>query len=311
MNNIVKGVNDKMYIRGPSKQAIVSKTESKYQNTVKFAIANEFLTISATIGIDEAMPTGVFQVGDVFRVDSGVLAGNTYIIMTVTSDGAFTQSFIIAPNPDIQANGVNTFSRIRTSGGIFNYVITIAQGLYDVASLNQAIARQLELADAQISPDSLISLSADEATQKTIIRFNYPSTTVNFTPLDTFRDILGFNSAVYPITDLPPVPVTAPNAAAFNQINYFLIHTDLVNSGIRFNNSYNQTLTQVLITAPAGRQIVSTPYNPAKVNADELAGVLRTNLKFWLTDDKNRLVNTNSETWSCRILITYLISTLN
>ena len=42
MNNIVKGVNDKMYIRGPSKAAIVSKTELKYQNTVKFSIANEF-----------------------------------------------------------------------------------------------------------------------------------------------------------------------------------------------------------------------------------------------------------------------------
>ena len=118
---------------------------SWYQNTVKFAIANEFLTISATIGIDDPMPTGVFQVGDVFRVDSGVLAGNTYIIMTVTSDGTFTQSFIIAPNPDIQANGVNTFSRIRTSGGIFDYVITIAQGLYDVASLNQAIARAIRV----------------------------------------------------------------------------------------------------------------------------------------------------------------------
>ncbi len=162
------------------------------------------------------------------------------------------------------------------------------------------------MADAQISPDSLISLSAEEATQKTILRFNYPSTTVDFTPLDTFRDILGFNSAVYPLIEIPPVPIMAPNLAAFNQINYFLIHTDLVNSGIRFNNSYNQTLAQVLINVPAGRQIVSTPFNPAKVNADELTGVLRTNLKFWLTDDKNKLVNTNGETWSCRILITYL-----
>ena len=103
---------------------------------------------------------------------SGVLAGNAYTITTVTSDGAFTQSFIITPDPDIQANGVNTFPRIRSSGGIFDYVITIPQGLYDVSSLNQAIARQLELAGAQISPDSLTSLSVDEATQKTVLRFN-------------------------------------------------------------------------------------------------------------------------------------------
>ena len=114
-------------------------------NTVKFAIANEFLTISAVNGIDNLMPTGVFQVGDVFRVDSGSLAGNAYTISAVTSDGECTQAFIITPDPDIQANGVNTFSRIRTSGGIFDYVITIAQGLYDVASLNQAIARAIRV----------------------------------------------------------------------------------------------------------------------------------------------------------------------
>ena len=306
INNIKEGVNDKMYITGPTKAAIVSNTELGYENTVKFSIANEFLTITAVIGVDSPMPTGIFQVGDVFRVDSGVLAGNSYTITAVTSDGEFTQSFVISPDPDIQANGVNTFSRIRSNGDIFDFVITIPQGLYDVSSLNNAIARQLELADAQISPDSLISLSADEATQKTILRFNYSDTTVDFTKSDTFREILGFNSAVYPLIETTPVPIIAPNLAAFNQVNYFLIHSDLVNSGIRFNNSYNQTLAQVLITVPAGRQIVSTPFNPAKVNADELAGVLRTTMKFWLTDDRNRLVNTNGETWGCRILITYL-----
>ena len=306
VSNIIGGVNDKMYITGQSKAAIVSKTELGYANTVKFQIANEFLTITAVIGVDSPMPTGIFQVGDVFRVDSGVLAGNSYTITTVTSDGAFTQSFIISPDPDIQADGVNTFSRIRSSGGIFDFVITIPQGLYDLSGLNQAIARELEMAGAQISPEPLISLSADDATQKVEMRFNYANTTVDFTQSNTFREILGFNSAVYPLVETTPATILAPNLASFNQINYFLIHSDLVNSGIRFNNSYNQTISQVLITSPPGSQIVSTPFNPAKVNADELAGALRTNMRFWLTDDKNRLVNTNGETWGCRILITYL-----
>jgi hypothetical protein len=80
----------------------------------------------------------------------------------------------------------------------------------------------------------------------------------------------------------------------------------LTNKGIRFNNNYNQTLAQVLIDVPAGSQIVSKPYNAARINAQELAGTKRTNLRFWLTDDQNRRINTNNEYWSARIVIHWL-----
>ena len=80
----------------------------------------------------------------------------------------------------------------------------------------------------------------------------------------------------------------------------------MTNKGIRFNNNYNQTIGQVLIDVPSGSQIVSKPFNPARVNAPELAGTTRTNLRFWLTDDEDRRVNTNNEYWSARIVIHYL-----
>ena len=79
-----------------------------------------------------------------------------------------------------------------------------------------------------------------------------------------------------------------------------------MNKGIRFNNSYNQTVAQVLIDVAPGSQIVSTPFNPAKCNAQELAGSKRTNLRFWLTDDKQRNVNTNGEYFTARIVIHYM-----
>lgn len=197
-----------------------------------------------------------------------------------------------------------------TTGSVTSFIITIDQGLYDLSGLNQAIQRELENAGAKIedagNPLPLINLSPDDATQKVEIRFNYTNVSIDFTPTDTPRDILGFNSQVYGPFVSAPYNLVAPNVAAFNQVNYFLIHSDLTNKGIRFNNEYNQTVAQVLIDVSPGSQITSKPFNPAKINVAELTGTSRTSLRFWLTDDKNRRVNTNGEYWSARIVIHYL-----
>ena len=185
-----------------------------------------------------------------------------------------------------------------------NYVLTIPQGLYDLAGINEAIARELEADNAKIDPEPLLTLSPDEATQKVQLRFNYATVTIDFTPNDTPRDILGFDAQLY--TPVPDNPLLAPNVAGFNTVNYFLIHSDLTNKGIRFNNNYNQTIGQVLIDVSPGSQIVSKPFNPARINAQELSGSNRTNLRFWLTDDEDRRVNTNGEYWTARIVIHYL-----
>ena len=191
-------------------------------------------------------------------------------------------------------------------GILQNFVITIPTGLYDLSGLNQSIARELEIAGAKSDPSPLITLSPDEPTQRVSMRLNYNDVSVDFRNTDTFREILGFNSLLYgPYVN--PIDVLAPNVAEFNQINYFLIHSDLTTRGIRFNNNYTQSIAQVLIDTPPGSQIVSKPFNPAKVNCQELAGVRRSSIRIWLTDDRNRRVNTNSETYSCRIVISYLI----
>jgi hypothetical protein len=195
-------------------------------------------------------------------------------------------------------------------GGTQLFIITIPQGLYDLSGLNQAILAELEAAGARTldgggNPLSLINLAADDATQKVRLRFNYTNVYVDFQPNDTPREILGFDAEQYGPYLGAPLSILAPNTAAFNQVNYFLIHSDLVNKGIRFNNTYNQTIAQVLINVAPGSQIVSTPFNPARCNGQELAGSKRTNLRFWLTDDKQRPVNTNGEFYTCRIVIHY------
>lgn len=192
-------------------------------------------------------------------------------------------------------------------GGIFTaYIVTIPQGLYDLAGLSQAILRDLENQGAKISPTPLISLAPDEPTQRVEIRFNYADVVIDFTQPDTPRELLGFDDLIYGPYVGAPISILAPNIASFNQVNYFLLHSDLVSKGIRFNNSYNQTISQVLIDVSPGSQIVSKPFNPARCNAQELAGAKRSNLRIWLTDDRDRAINTNNEYFSARIVIHYL-----
>jgi hypothetical protein len=191
------------------------------------------------------------------------------------------------------------------------YVVTIPQGLYDLTGINNAVASALEALgartlDALGNPVPLVSFSPDAATQKVVMRLNYSNVTVTFVS-DSPWELMGFDMTGYGPDAGAPVNLLAPNVADFNQVNFFLLHSDLINKGIRINNNYSQTVAQVLINVSPGSQIVSTPFHPAKSNAQTLAGAKRTLMKFWLTDDKQRSINTNHEHWSARIVIDYQI----
>lgn len=309
--NILTGVNDKMYITGTS--ALVSTTDkltlgfpalSAYSMTI-ISLVPDLSTLS--IGnIGGGMPIGVFQVGDMFQPTTGVNTGVLYTIIGISNDTAISKTYTITGL--LESNILSTtgnFNRVRTNIET-NYIITIPQGLYDLSGLQSTILRDLENQGAIIDPDPLILFSPDEATQKVEIRFNYPNVSIDFTQPDTPREILGFNSAIYGAYPNAPITILAPNVAGFNTVNSLLIHSDLTSRGIRFNNDYNQTITQVLIDVSPGSQIVSKPFNPPRIPLTELVNAKRTNIRFWLTDDKNRRVNTNGEYWSVRMVIRYL-----
>lgn len=205
--------------------------------------------------------------------------------------------------PNIILDENDTFSLDDGLGG-GPYVVQIPQGLYDVSGLQQSIESALVTAG---SAPGQFTLIADNATQKIIMRLNATGVTVDFTVADTFHVILGFLATdVLGPTIVAQTDFTATNVAAFNTIDFFLIHSDIVPQGIRINSSYNQTIAQVLIDTPPGTQIVSRPFNPPKSEAQNLIGALRRRLKFWLTSqDGITLVNTNNENWSARVIITY------
>ena len=217
----------------------------------------------------------------------------------------------VVPNViDSQNDTFYVFGDRADGGAAQLFTVKIEQGLYDLTGLNNSLQTGLEKAGAKVldgtAPKPLIQLAPDDATQKVLIRFNYTNVYVDFQPTNTLREILGFNATqVGPFVGAP-VNELAPNVASFNTVNYFLIASDLVQKGIRFNNRYNQIVSQVLINVSPGSQIISTPFNPAKVPSNELAGSKRTVLRFRLTDDKLRPVNTNKEYFTARVVIRYM-----
>ena len=264
--------------------------------------------ISMLVSSDpSAGATNISPDGSTFNIVLDEALSIPYNAINVTVEVEQSTVWWVIPNIITGINDKLFITCPNTADVLTNYTVTITQGLYDLNSLNTSIQRELETQGAKIDPEPVVSFSPDSATQRVSMRFAYVSTSVDFSQPQTFRIILGFDPIIYQNLLVAPFSILAPNIAAFNQVNYFLIHSDLCNRGIRFNGTYNQTLSQVLIDVPPGSQIVYAPFNPAVVNCQELAGIKRTRLKFWLTDDKDRLVNTNTEFWSARLTIKYLI----
>lgn len=269
--------------------------------------------ISFIVTSDESQgATNKSEAGDYFEIqlDDALKIPNSAINTTIRVESS-TIWWVV---PNIITGENDTFYIFGDSDDLVPvpqlYTVVIPQGLYDLTGLNQAVLNGLENQGARTDNSGetlpLVTFTADDATQKVILRLNYPNAYVDFQPANTARDILGFDAQQVGPNISAPVNILADNPAEFNTVNYFLIHSDLVNQGIRYNNQYNQTIAQVLIDVSPGSQIVSTPFNPAKSNAQALAGTARTNLRFWLTDDQQRAVNTNSENWSARIVIEYM-----
>ena len=256
--------------------------------------------------------TNVNQAGNAFEIqlDQSIEIPKEALNVNVSVEEATV--WWVIPNVITGENDTFYIFGDLEAGGTQLFTIVIEQGLYDLTGLNNSLQSGLEQAGARTldgagNPLPLVSLSPDEATQKVLLRLNYTNVYVDFQPPNTLREILGFNALQYGPLAGAPENILAPNIAEFNQVNYFLIASDLVQKGIRFNNRYNQVIAQVLINVAPGSQIISTPFNPAKSDAQELAGSKRSVIRFRLTDDKLRPVNTNGEYWTARVVIRYLM----
>lgn len=219
-------------------------------------------------------------------------------VLYVTS----SQVWNVVPNV---LTGVNDQFYIEISA--VNYVATIPQGLYDLDTLEQAIERDLE---NQGAPTGTFSFLPDDPTQKVVIRINVADVQIDFTQADTPRDLLGFNSQLLP-PGAPSVGIEsflADNEAAFNNIDYFLIHSNLCSEGIMVNGFFDQIICKVDIgDTPPGSLITNQYRIPVKCQCDFLIGASRKRWTVWLTDQDNARVNTQNENFAAQIIIEYEI----
>ena len=183
------------------------------------------------------------------------------------------------------------------------YVIEVPQGLYSDSLLAQTLSLLFE---QESLPIDLISFIADIATQKILIRYNYADTQIDFTPADTFRDILGFDARLS-----PPTPSTlgeldsADNEAGFNTVNSFLITAEnLVRDGIPIGATAINILAEVPIIAPPNSLINYEPNNLTFIQSDHLIGSQIFDFTFRILNEKAQPIKM-IEDWSFSVVVRY------
>jgi hypothetical protein len=202
--------------------------------------------------------------------------------------------------PNISANlGNNKFYFSTVEPAVWQN-FTIPDGLYSVSSLNSLISR--ELVNLGEDGDAIV-LSGDESTQKSIFTFKAIDTSIDFTQADTPRLILGFNSAIVGPSVSAGQSISGDTVAAFNVVNSFLLHSNIVNNGIPTNDTGANTIASVPIDVAPGSQITFQPRNPVATDASNLTGKMMNRFTVWLTSQSNIKVDTFNETYQAQIVI--------
>jgi len=203
--------------------------------------------------------------------------------------------------PNVITSSNDAFS--IDDGVLGPYTFQLAQGLYDLSSLDSAINVGIVNAGG---PANLITLLADTATQKVIIQVNLIGTTVlNTVANSVMVSLCGFAAADIGPTVANPEFFTATNQATLNQVNSVLVHTDLIDGGMRLNNTYDQIIANSPLNDYPGSLIYYQPYRPPKIDASNLIGAKRSTFKIWLTDENRNTINTGGEDFQIRFAITW------
>lgn len=203
------------------------------------------------------------------------------------------------PNISIALDN-NTFAFFD---GTVNQSITIPNGLYDLPQLASSIAILIDNIPATIPSANLFDFFGDGSTQRVIITFKSAGLSIDWNA-STLRTILGFRTTS-PTTAPINGSIAGEDTAKFNQINSYLIHTDLIHTGIPVNSIDTAVISNVFIDVTPGSLINYTPQIIPTANGNELIGSVRSTIVSYITDQKGRRVDTNGEVWNYTLMITY------
>ena len=214
--------------------------------------------------------------------------------------------------PNIKT-GINDTIRILytdSSANDYEFNLTIPQGLYLYQELSNEIGVQLinEIGYPESNP--LIELIGNDPQQKILIKYNYANVRVDLSGNTTFRDLIGFDSGLYPDSGPSSSGNTfdiGQNVARFNTIEYIILSCDLVDNGINLNDQYEFYIARIPITTSIGQQQIYQPNNEDKLNASNLIGKKLSRTRVRLLDQNGLDISTNSENFSSHIIIEYTL----
>ena len=181
--------------------------------------------------------------------------------------------------------------------------ITIPDGQYSLSALNDYLGQQFL---TQPLAEDFIQIASDEPTQKSILVFSTSSARVDFTLVDSCRDVLGFNPRIVLSTAINDIELS-DNVARFNRVNSYLIKTNLIGNGIPINSKTNGIIASIPITSAPGSLIVYSPAHPIQADASSLVGGSTNYFTFSLLDQQERAVSTNGESYSFVVVIRYYL----
>ena len=201
-------------------------------------------------------------------------------------------------SPNIAADFKNNVFQFTTSNVASPGVNTliIPDGLYSLDGLGAYLSTQFTNLGL---PSNLITLTGDDATQKTVLTFLEAGDQVDFTVPGSCREILGFNARLAPtVGQQAGWSEFSDNSAAFNRVNSYVIRSNIVSDGLPINNVAAGVIATIPIDQAPGSQINYQPQNPIAIDCRELIGASKLNFSFQLADQLLRPTPTAGELWS-------------
>jgi hypothetical protein len=196
----------------------------------------------------------------------------------------------------------------------FLITITLPKGLYGLSNINDTISELIQTVvlpnSERLSATSII-LTGDSPTQKVKVQFESSFlrlvTESSLEYPNNIASTLGFTTG----EDIGPSTFegqrfTADSIASLNKINRYLIHSDLIRSGLTLNGKRLSIMTEVQINVQPSKLITFRPGIPYKLDGSHLTNGVHDLLTFWITNEKNEYVDM-SEDWSFSLQISYLI----
>lgn len=190
------------------------------------------------------------------------------------------------------------------------YLITIPQGNYGVSDINSYLNAYLKSQDSSL--DNIFTMAADVPSDKVIITSN--DTAFEEFNVTTNARTTAFGTLIGWTSDQSFTAVGefyyGSTIAQINNVDYFLLHCDLINDGILLNGQYYQIIGRVPITVGPGFLIEYEPSTPQKIGASLLQGTVgRTTIRSWVTNQNNELV-VMPDYFSFTLRISYLLPSI-